>query len=127
MVCLLLVDSFTYPGCLRPVSSGSPGGSDSPGCLSPDHPHPGSATLISPRIISQIICRDRAPMLASWSRDTTCSGHKHSTPIDEKAPRPSISEEHVIFVNMLIIHIKHNKVCNVLLVIMEHTKRVYIF
>ena len=44
MVCLLLVDSFTYPGCLRPGSSGSPGGSDNPGYLSPDHPHPGSAT-----------------------------------------------------------------------------------
>ena len=46
MVCLLLVDSFTYPGCLRPGSSGSPAGSDSPGYLSPDHPHPGSATQL---------------------------------------------------------------------------------
>ena len=36
--------SFTFHGCLRPGSSGSPGGSDSPGYLSPDHPHPGSAT-----------------------------------------------------------------------------------
>ena len=46
MVCLLLVESFTYPGCLRPGSSGSPGGSDSTGYLSPDHPHPGSATYV---------------------------------------------------------------------------------
>ena len=50
-VFVLLVYSFTYLGCLRPGSSGSPGGSDSPGYLSPDHPHPGSATLLSPRII----------------------------------------------------------------------------
>ena len=58
MVCLLLVDLFTYPGCLWSGSSGSPSGSDSPGYLSPDHPHPRSATLLSPRIISQILYRD---------------------------------------------------------------------
>ena len=58
MVCLLLVALFTYPGCLWSGSSGSPSGSDSPGYLLPDHPHPRSATLLSPRIISQIIYRD---------------------------------------------------------------------
>ena len=49
MVCLLLVALFTYPGCLWSGSSGSPSGSDSPGYLSPDHPHPRSATHPSPR------------------------------------------------------------------------------
>ena len=29
----------------------------------------------------------------------------------------------MILVNMLVIHIKHNKVCNVLLVIMEHSTK----
>ena len=47
MVCLLLVALFTYPGCLWSGSSGSPSGSDSPGYLSPDHPHPRSATPLS--------------------------------------------------------------------------------
>ena len=45
-MCLLLVALFTYPGCLWSGSSGSPSGSDSPGYLSPDHPHPRSATYI---------------------------------------------------------------------------------
>ena len=45
MVCLLLVALFTYPACLWSGSSDSPSGSDSPGYLSPDHPHPRSVTL----------------------------------------------------------------------------------
>ena len=59
---------FTYPGCLWSGSSGSPSGSDSLGYLSPDHPHPRSATLFSPRIISQILYRDSSTQAASWHR-----------------------------------------------------------
>ena len=75
-----------FPGCLRPGSSGSPGGSDSPGYLSPDHPHPGSATLLSPRIIDSIPRQSaQARILAT---DATCSGYKHFTLIDEKMSLP---------------------------------------
>ena len=55
MVCLLLVALFTYPVCLWSGSSGSPGGSDSPGYLSPDHPHPRSATLLSYGVVSMLV------------------------------------------------------------------------
>ena len=78
--------SFTFPGCLQPGSSGSPGGSDSPGYLSPDQPHPGSATLLSPRIIDSIPRQSaQARILAT---DATCSGYKYFTLIDEKTYLP---------------------------------------
>ena len=83
---VLLVYAFTFPGCLRPGSSGSSGGSDSPGYLSPDHPHPGSATLLSPRI-NQILYRD-SPLGSHPGHGTTCSGYKHFTLIDEKTSLP---------------------------------------
>ena len=91
-VFVLLVYSFTYPGCLRPGSSGSPGGSDSPGYLSPDHPHPGSATLLSPRIIQPDYIPRQSAQARILATDTTCSGYMHVTLKNEINISPSISE-----------------------------------
>ena len=73
MVCLLLVALFTYPGCLWSGSSGSPSDSDSPGYLSPDHPHPRSATH-------------------TYIHTYICSRNKFATPIDEKALKPLLAK-----------------------------------
>ena len=87
MVSVLLVYSFTYPGCLRPGSSGSPGGSDSPGYLSPDHP-PGIRHTPLPYNHQPDYIPRQSAQARILCHGTTCSGHRHSTPIDEEAPVP---------------------------------------
>ena len=72
MVCLLLVALFTYPGCLWSGSSGSPSGSDSPGYLSPDHPHPRSATHTC-SILSEMVTIHTCSILSELVTIHTCS------------------------------------------------------